>query len=136
MDISNVLLNTTAIEEGVWKDAVDLPGVRLQVRGTLSSEYSKVLSALQRSAPSEDRDTDGSLLPEASRRVVGTAISEALLLGWEGLTNGDEPLPYSPDLALRILTHDAGKRLAGAVLATAAQVDKERAESYEDLLGN
>lgn len=136
MDISNVLLNPEKVEGGMWVDAEDLEGVRFHVRGSFSSEYARTLGALQRAATDDDREADGSLKPEVSRRIMGEALATGLLIGWDGLEANGEPLEYTPELATRILSAPEGRRLAAAVLAAAAKVDREKSEAYEAILGN
>lgn len=140
MEIKEILLDEkalAAVDDGVWIDDIpDALGVRLKVRGWSSEKVQSVKSFKERRASRKDRDATGALSHAANIRIVRELVSEAILLDWEGITDGGKPVPYSKDLARKWLTSREGDRFLGMVSDAAKQVDFILEDSAEDLEKN
>jgi hypothetical protein len=137
MDIATIRIDAGKSEAGEWVgDIPGLPGVRLRVRGTRSFAYRQAIIDRRKALPRISFNRDGSLPVEIADRVAGEAMADGLLLGWDGITNGGEPLPYSRDTALMLLTDPAYEIFREGVLFAASVVGDAEAESKETTLGN
>lgn len=137
MDISSLVLDVEAITEGQWVS--DIPGMgdlRLRVRGMRSPKVQKLRARKLRALPKKDRGRDGMPTFEASMRVTAEVLHEAVLLDWDGLTDGGKPVKYDPEVAKQWLTDPRFQRFADAVAAAADYVDNGEAEAVEEIAGN
>lgn len=137
MDVKNLRRNMAAIEGGVWID--DIPGMgdlRLRVRGIGYKGYVALHARLTRSVPREDRDRNGSLTIEAATRVMGEAMSQEILLEWDGLTDGDDPFPYDKEKAHEWLTNPETRPFLDAVTFAASVVENGREATLKAVEGN
>lgn len=137
MDLNEIAVDPAKIEEGEWVD--EIPGMgdlRLQVRGLNCIGYRRAIDRRVRALPRSDRGRDGSISPEANDKLTGQAMAEALLLGWDGLTAGGQPVPYTKAKATELLTSPRFAALRGAVFYAAGQVGAEVEEHQQAILGN
>lgn len=97
MDIKNVKTNKTTEIEGVW---VDFDGeTRFRIASVNSSRYRKALDSALDSAKKGRRT-----LSDSDREAaLSAAYADAILVGWEGLTEGGAVLPYSKEAALTLM---------------------------------
>jgi hypothetical protein len=104
-------VDTKAEVEGVWHDLAE--GVRIKVaraENPRAAELSvkKILAAREKSG--------GSITPEQLQRIGREVMAEALLVGWDGVTDeAGNPVPYSSEKALEYLSdpelHDLEKKV-------------------------
>lgn len=137
MDIQSLSIDVAAVEGGQWVG--DLPGMgdlRLLVRGFSAPKVQALRARKLRRLPKPDRERDGQPKFEAAMRITAEVLHEAVLLGWEGLSDGGKPVKYDPDLAREWLTDPRFQRFADAVAMAAQIVDNGDAEATEDLAGN
>lgn len=137
MEISTLKRDSAAVAAGQWVG--DIPGmgdVRLRVRGLSSPVVVAVRSRKERKVPRDQRERDGSLRPEIGLVVFGEVLHEAVLLEWDGLTDGGEPVPYSAELAEQWLTDPDFAFFADAVVYAAQIVDKGQVDAKGELAGN
>jgi hypothetical protein len=137
MEISTLKRDSAAISAGQWVG--DIPGlgdVRLRVRGLSSPVVVATRGRKERKVPRDQRERDGSLKPEIGIVVFGEVLHEAVLLEWDGLTDGGKPVPFNSDLAKTWLTDPDFAFFADAVVYAAQIVDKGRADQSETLMGN
>ncbi|KKC39505.1 hypothetical protein WH87_04730 [Devosia epidermidihirudinis] len=137
MEISGLKRDSAAIAAGQWVG--DIPGlgdVRLRVRGLSSPVVVAVRSRRERKVPRDQRERDGSLTAEVGLVVFGEVLHEAVLLDWQGLTDGGKPVPFDADLAKTWLTDPDFAFFADAVVYAAQIVDKGNADTQEQLEGN
>lgn len=140
MDISEILLDEktiAAIDDGVWiDDNPEAPGIRLKVRGWSSEKVQSLKSFKERRASRKERDASGNLVHAAQIRIIREVVAEAVLLDWEGLTEGGKPVPYSKELARKWLTSRTGDKFLGIVSEAATQVDNRLEDAAEELEKN
>ena len=137
MDINSLSVDIDAIQEGQWVG--DLPGMgdlRLRVRGFMSPKVQSLRARKLRALPKVDRERDGQPKFEAALRVTAEVLHEAVLLDWDGLSDGGKPVKYSPDLARQWITDPSFQRFADAVAMAAQIVDNGDAEAVEEMAGN
>lgn len=137
MELSSIERDVDAIEQGTWVS--DIPGMgslRLRVRGQASDLYQETLNKHQRAVGREERRPDGTLLPKAAFRVLGLTLNEAVLLEWDGLTEGGNLLQYNAPKALQILTDPRYRIFADAVIYAANYVDGMKARVTEETAKN
>lgn len=139
MDINELVIPDAVVEKvesGVWIDDItDFPGLRLRVRGINSKIYQTEFARRLRMVPRKERDRDGNPNVEALREAQALAAHKYLLLEWDGLNDGDSPVPYSADLAKKLITNP-NARLLDAVIWAARVADNEAAAINEDIEKN
>jgi hypothetical protein len=137
MDIQNLTRDIEGISAGQWVG--DLPGcddARVRVRGMTSPVVRTLRSRKERQAPKDDRERDGSLTDAARLRITREVLHEAVLLDWDGFTSGGQVLPYSADMAGKLLLDPKLERFADIVAYAANIVDNSTAEKVEVLAKN
>lgn len=137
MDIQSLKKDSATIAGGQWID--DIPGMgdlRLRVRGLTSPQVTTLRSALERKAEKKDRNRDGSLKYEANVRIMKQVLHDAVLLEWDGLTDGGKPVLFGKEQAGEWLYNDDYRSFADAVTWAASVVDNGAAEDTELLAGN
>lgn len=131
MKISALKINSSAIEAGVWMDAPGLTGVQFRVRGLANADYRRLSGKLNDGVP-RDKRVGGRVDPIEADRMLVTLIIETILLDWRGLTDdADAPLPYSRDVAEKLLADPDYRVLRESVLAAASMVGEQQAEDIE-----
>ncbi len=116
------------IEQGRWIDDIPgLPGVRLKVRGLGNADYKRLFDRKASAIPAHQKLRG--LRAEDRERIIGECLNEAVLLDWDGFTedDGTTPLPYSADLAGKLLGDPEFDMFRGAVTwaANAVAVEAE-----------
>jgi len=137
MDIQSLKVDSGKVAEGTW--VTGLPGagdLRLRVRGWNSPKAVALRSRLEREAPKSDRIRGGGMKPTASTRIGSQVLAEVVLLDWDGMTNGGEPMPYDADLARQWLMDPDFRQFADLVYTAATWVDQGQAEAEEEIAGN
>ena len=135
MDLQSLKRDTAAIDGGQWVD--DIPGmgnIRLKVRGLSSPQVVAYRARLERAVPKQQRNRDGSVKTAKAMEIMGQLLADKILLDWEGLEDGGEPMPYSHEAATAILTNPDFLPFADAVTWAAQVVD--RGIDAEEIEGN
>jgi hypothetical protein len=136
MDLLKIKVDSRKIEDGAWvgkAHGTPIPGLgdaELLVRGPRSSAYQAALARLVDALPPDSREANGDLKPEVAKRVTDEAIAEALLLGWK-VTLGGEPLVFSSEKALEILSDPDFVVFREGVLHASAEVGRYREEAVK-----
>lgn len=101
MDIA--LINKTAdLGEGDWiGDIPDMDGIELKVRSTNYKPFRVATAGLARRS-GKKLNTDVGL--NDFNVATGKPLAEHILLDWKGVTSGGEPLPFSKEQAIALLT--------------------------------
>jgi hypothetical protein len=140
---------------GSFKTKDDAKGVRVHVDGDFyvyvrrsdNVDYQRELNALGRNRRERRRkkEDDGDLMQALLENATNPEMKEArralaakyILVGWEGLVDdfgdfGDKgaTLPYSPELALRIMTHPRYSDFYQAVM----EMSQDKALFREELI--
>lgn len=137
MDLSNIKRDASQIEAGQWvEDIPNMGDLRLRVRGLSSPLVVAVRSRKERRATNREKESDGTLRPDVAMRIFGETLHEAVLLDWSGMTDNDEPVPYSKELALQFLTDPDYQPFADAVTWAAQYVDRASRGTKDDLSKN
>lgn len=137
MDIQQLKRNSAAAADGRWVDDIpSMPGVRLRVRGLTSMAAVNSRRQKERRVERKDRERGGGFKPEVEQRLSREVLHEAVLLDWDGLTDGAAPLPYDPEIAGQFLLNPDFDAFAGAVTWAAATVDQDNTEAGDDEAGN
>lgn len=137
MDIKNLRRDIAAIEAGDWVgDIPNMGSLALKVRGIGSVQYQTALARLAKAVGIEERDRDGTLLPDVALRVTGEAAAEALLLDWAGLENDGQPVPFDAKLAREWLTQPEYRHFLDAVIWSAGVMERGRRETAGTVKGN
>lgn len=137
MDIQKIKKDAALITEGQWIG--DIPGMgdlRLRVRGASSPRVVAVRARKQRAVPRDERQRDGSLSIETTIRIETEVLHEAVLLEWDGLTDGGEPVKYDADQALEWLTNPDFRDFADAVVWASSVADRGVVDQKEKTTKN
>ncbi len=123
MRLADMKVDSNAIENGVWIGNIpDMGSLRLKVRGVGNAAHQAEQTKLYAATPRSEK-TGGRLSPAASDRIMAHCLAKATLLDWEGIEGDDgQPLPYSPETALTLLSDPAYRVLRDAVLWASGQV--------------
>lgn len=90
----------TKEQEGVWHDLGD--DLRMKIARIGNPNYQKRFQAL--SKPHRRAIRRGTLSDDVAEKLMIQCLAETIVLDWEGLEENGEPVPYSMDEAIRILT--------------------------------
>lgn len=137
MDIA-LLDRAVDLSPGEWVDDIpDQPDLRLRVRSTNYKPYKVAVAGLSRRFGKRLK-TDAGLVE--FQAALGKPLAEHILLGWEGVKSGGKDMPYSPEIALAVLTanddHGIGAEYRRAVEWAGDHVAERLAEDTEVLAGN
>jgi hypothetical protein len=94
MKFDDLLKINNRVEQGAWVDAVQLPGVKLKVRGELNSDYERLQAELWSRVPAEEREN-----PEVAEVIDKELLAKTVLIDWKGL----EDSPFTPENVERAL---------------------------------
>lgn len=126
LKIPSITVDLAKEQEGDWVDVAEWPGVRLKVRSINSKDYQNAREQQQTKLT-----RNFGRLPYASEMTphVNRFAATFLLLGWEGIVDGDEkPIEYSPEKAMEMLTDPSMRTLVEQVIWAANRVGSKDAE--------
>lgn len=133
MDIKNFVVSNEglqALDNGSWvADVEGAPGVRWLVRGLKSDPVRKAQEAKQAKVRAS-RGKGKDLTDDEKTQIFKETIHEVVLIRWDGLTSGGEPLEYDSDLARSWIMERNGEKFTGLVIAAAQKLD----ESPDDFI--
>lgn len=122
--------NERAEVEGVWVPLSTT--ARLRIARIGNPRHSATLKRI--AAPHIRPGMRMSDIDEATfQAVTREALAEAILVGWEGITRGGEPVPYSKEAALQALQM---KDFFELVLTAASTIEHFRAARIAELEKN
>lgn len=137
--MDTALINSeTDLGPGEWiGDIPDMEDVEFKVRSTNFKPFRVATAGLARRA-GKKLNTDAGL--HAFSVSTGKPLAEHILLDWKGVTNGGQPLPFSPEIALAILTaddpHGIGAAFRRGVEWAGDQVAEKLTERAKEASGN
>lgn len=134
MKMSELALDAERQENGAWVDEIpEVEGLRLKVRGQLNVDWRRLQARLMDAVPRKKR-VGGRLDPDEQDRIMSSCLLNACLLDWEGLEDDEgNAIPYSKQMAQKLLTEPEFRRFrdsvvwAASIVADHAQADQEEA---------
>lgn len=132
MDIEEILVNSSVIEQGEWigeeygTPIPEMGDICVRVRGSQNAEAMALYGKLYNATPPSQK-ANGELSPERQRYVEVEVLVETVLMDWKATSKG-EPLPYSKEAARKILHNPDFRRFLRGVQMAAALVGRMRAE--------
>lgn len=125
MDIQSLKKDAALITEGQWIGEIPNMGdLRLRVRGASSPRVVACRARKQRAVPRDERLRDGSLSIDTTIRIETEVLHEAVLLDWDGLTDGGKAVKYDEELAREWLTNPDFRDFADAVVWASGVADR------------
>lgn len=116
--------------------AKDLAGVSLRVRGLNTVDARRLRKRLL-NAVKPDEKIGSDLDPAVEDGIEAQMLADVVLVDWAGIEGDDgEPLPYSKEMAKRLMTEPQFVLLRGAARFAAATVMDRGKEKLEADLGN
>lgn len=110
--------------------------LRLRVRGDGSVKVQALRARKLRAVPKNLRGRDGAPIFAEMLRVTAEVLYEAVLLDWDGLTDGGKPVKFDPELAQEWCTNPDFQEFADAVAWASRAVSGGNAAAAEELAGN
>jgi hypothetical protein len=137
MKIGEAKIDPVKFEQGAWVDNIpEMGDLRLKVRGINNVSWRRLQNTLLAAVPRAKR-VGGRIDPDEMDRITATCLRETCLLDWENLENDDgSPLPYSKEVAGKLLTDPATMRFRDAISWAASTVADDDAENVKDVVGN
>lgn len=125
MKLSQIQIDSKAIEGGAWRDAVGLPGVRFHLRGAGNSDWEALQAKLHAELPPAAKFADR-IPAENAQAITTELLVGACLLDWEGIEDDvGAALPFAPAKARELLGDPDFRKLRDSVFATAARLSDE-----------
>lgn len=122
MKLSEFKIDPNRKEDGAWVDIPQLPGVKFKVKGIGNREWNKVAEREAIHIPFSERK-GGEIPSERQETITNTCILEAGLLDWSGIVDDDgEAVPYSAEVASKLISDPAYERFRDAVLSACHRV--------------
>lgn len=104
MEVSAIKARSAALEGGHWVGGLPgFPGVRLLVRSSASPTIRNAVAKALRDAAPEQKNADGTITEAAANDIDLNVFSSLGLLGWDGLTDGGEAIPFEAEAALDLM---------------------------------
>ena len=137
MKLTDLEIDVDKLEQGDWVESIpDMGDLRLKVRGSGNSDYRALQQKLLRAVP-RGQLRDGRVPPEVQDKITSQLLLDTVLLDWDGLAGEDEqPIPYSKELAAKLLTEPKYRRFRDAVAWAADVVAERTKEDDEAMEGN
>ena len=143
MRLDELKVDVAKQEDGDWVDNVpELEGVRLKVRGLNNKAYEKLQRQLIAAVPRGQRmrGPGGTMDPEVQDKITSRCLLNTILLDWDGITEqngvGEVPVPYSKEMAEKLLFERQYRRFRDAVIWAATIVGETDQEIKEDAVKN
>lgn len=136
MKLSDIALDSERQEKGAWVgDIPELEGLKLLVRGIGNSDWRRLQTKLIEAIPRKKRV--GRMDIDEQDRIQSTCLLNTCLLDWEGLEDEEgKQIPYSKDLARKLLFEPEYRKFRDSVIWAATYVAEQTAEEQKEVLGN
>lgn len=137
MKLSTIAVNPTAVEDGEWvKDLPEMGDLELKVRGQNSAAWRTLQRKLVTGLPRNLRNRADGLPMKAQDELINKCLVGAALLDWKNLELDAGPVPYSRDLAEKLISDPAFSVFRDAVFSATVRVGTADAGLDEDLAKN
>jgi hypothetical protein len=130
-DLHEIATDTVKETDGVWREAGN--GLRLKIARWNNPKYVRRINELQK--PYQAQVRAGTLSDEKKAEIAAQAMSETILLDWDGMYAGGEPLPYSRQGAAAILADPRYQSFFTIVMSFAQDEAAYRVEEVRTELG-
>jgi hypothetical protein len=136
MKLSDIALDSERQEKGAWVgDIPECGELKLLVRGVNNSDWRKLQSKLIEAIPRKKRT--GRLDVDEMDRVQSTCLLNTCLLDWSGVEDDQgNALPYTKELAHKLLFDPQYRKFRDGVVWAATVVAEQTAEDQTEIVGN
>lgn len=137
MKITELAVDADRAENGAWVDDIpEVQGLRLKVRGSNNADWRRLQARLMDAVPRKKR-IGGRLDPDEQDSIISRCLINCCLLDWQGLENDDgSELPYSKQMAEKLLTDPQYRRFRDSVIWAASVVADNTETDKEEIAGN
>ena len=128
MDFSEVKVNNSMAESGVWMDHDDTTSFLIARMGNkkFHAVFNKLIGPYRRQFES------GKLSTEKQTDIMCKCMSKSILLGWKGLTMDGEALEYSEEKAYELLSMEGADEFRDLISSYAQDADAYRNDQLEE----
>ena len=137
MKMSELAVDADRQENGAWVDDIpEMEGLRLKVRGSNNADWRRLQARLMDAVPRKKK-IGGRLDPDEQDRIMSSCILSCCLLDWDGLEDDNgKPIPYSKEMAKKLLTEPQYRRFRDGVVWAASIVAENTVVEQEETAGN
>jgi hypothetical protein len=137
MKLTELAVDNDRAENGAWVDDIpELQGLRLKVRSSQNADWRRLQAKLMDAVPRKKR-MGGRMDPDEMDRIMGSCLLNCCLLDWEGLEDDeDKPIPFSKQMAQKLLTEPEYRRFRDGVIWAASVVADNTETEREDVAKN
>jgi hypothetical protein len=137
MKMSELAVDADRQENGAWVDDIpDVQGLRLKVRGSNNADWRRLQAKLMDAVPRKKK-IGGRIDPDEQDRVISSCLLNCCLLDWDGLEDDDgKPIPYSKQMAIKLLNEPEYRRFRDSVIWAATVVADNVEVAQQDIAGN
>ena len=132
MDLSKTKLDDKAEREGIWID-YDEETAFLVARWMNPDHKAFIQRAVK---PYIRKHRRGDIPQDVSERIEAQAMAECILLGWKGLKNAGQDIPFSKGEALKLLSDPAQSWLYSWVQEEAMDMASYQVEALAEGVEN
>lgn len=130
MELNTFKTDKTLEEQGTWIDLSPTSKIKLARIGCKNFQQ----EVKKRQKPYRAMVRAGTLPDHVQTQILVGVLAETIILGWEGFTEGGEPVPYTKDNAVRVLTESRDFR--DFIVTLADDINVFKAAEREDGLKN
>lgn len=132
MKLSKFKQDVNKAADGTWVDVGD--GLKLKVARQGNKNYNSVVRTLMK--PYKQAIKSNTLADSVYEDLQNKAISQSVLLSWEGLEGEDgKDMPYSQETAYDLLSNPAFEDLKSLVVDLSNELETFREAEKEELSG-
>lgn len=127
MDLNSLTVDVAKVEEGDWVSQIpELGDIKLKVRGFANAGYRRMQTELFRAVPLSRRGDAAE-----QERINNQLLIETILIDWTGLTDNGKVIPYSKELAKKLLTDPQYQPFRDGVFWASHAVAESKSEVLE-----
>jgi hypothetical protein len=132
MDLDDILMDSDAVENGVW---VQYDGdFYLRIASASTREFEE--AQMRAIEPFTQAVREGVMPKDVEQRIEAELLAKRCVKDWRGLTDKGVPVPYSAERCAAMMLHSGGYRLLRFVRTTAYGAARFRAQQTEAAKGN
>jgi len=137
MKLTELAVDAGRGEQGAWVDEIpEMEGLRLKVRSDRNADWRRLQMKLMEAIPRKKR-MGGRIDPDEMDKILSRCMLNTCLLDWDGLEGDDgKPIPYSRDMAEKLLFEPEYRRFRDSVAFAASIVAEKTDERRDDAAGN